>query len=115
MLVMRTPPDPARSPEEAALPPTYSNTETHWWDGSQIYGSNLERQLQVRSLQGGKLKVAAEALSSGDADHKPNPVDEPGFWLGLALMHNLFTLEHNAICDRLRAAYPQWSNDNELF
>ena len=36
------------------------------------------------------------------------------FWLGLALLHTLFTHEHNAICDRLRPEYPRWSDD-ELF
>ena len=39
---------------------------------------------------------------------------EPGFWVGLALLQTLFVLEHNAICDRLRAEYPSWSDD-ELF
>jgi hypothetical protein len=29
-------------------------------------------------------------------------------------MHTVFMREHNAICDRLRAAYPSWSDD-ELF
>ena len=36
------------------------------------------------------------------------------FWLGLALLHTLFIREHNAICDRLRAEYPAWT-DEELF
>jgi hypothetical protein len=30
------------------------------------------------------------------------------------MMHTLFTLEHNAICDRLHAEYPRW-NDEQLF
>jgi hypothetical protein len=30
------------------------------------------------------------------------------------MLHTLFTLEHNAICDRLRADFPAWS-DQELF
>jgi hypothetical protein len=30
------------------------------------------------------------------------------------MMHTLFTLEHNAICDRLHAEYPAWS-DEELY
>ncbi|WP_345524778.1 peroxidase family protein [Streptomyces echinatus] len=38
----------------------------------------------------------------------------PGFWLGLAMMQDLFTREHNAICDHLHGAYPSWS-DEELF
>lgn len=114
MRIMRTPPDPTRSPSEADLPPTYRNTETHWWDGSQIYGSNLETQLKVRSHQGGKLEVTPEGFPPVDPNPERNPVDEPGFWLGLALLHILFTQEHNAICDRLHREYPSWSDD-ELF
>jgi hypothetical protein len=38
----------------------------------------------------------------------------PGWWLGLGLLLTLFAREHNAICDRLAAEYPQWS-DEELF
>src|SRR4051794_32724635 len=37
LLVMRTPPDPT-SPPDSALPPTYLNVNTHWWDASSIYG-----------------------------------------------------------------------------
>jgi hypothetical protein len=33
------------------------------------------------------------------------------FWVGLALLHALFMREHNAICDRLRAEYPAWTDD----
>ena len=36
------------------------------------------------------------------------------FWLGLALLHTLFTREHNAIADRLAAEHPDWTDD-ELF
>ena len=43
-----------------------------------------------------------------------HPADVPGFWLGLAMLGILFIREHNAICDRLRASYPRWS-DEELF
>ena len=38
--------------------------------------------------------------------------DVPGtMWLGLYALHVLFSLEHNAICDRLRSEYPTWSDD----
>jgi hypothetical protein len=36
------------------------------------------------------------------------------WWLGLSLFHQLFTLEHNAICERLHAEFPQW-DDEQLF
>jgi len=43
-----------------------------------------------------------------------DPRQMPGFWLGLSVFGRLFVLEHNAICDRLRAAYPSWE-DEDLF
>ena len=33
------------------------------------------------------------------------------FWLGLGLLHTLFTHEHNAICDALKQEHPTWSDD----
>ena len=36
------------------------------------------------------------------------------WWLGLSLLHTLFTREHNAICDRLRREYPHWP-DEQVF
>ncbi|MDQ3803517.1 MAG: heme peroxidase [Acidobacteriota bacterium] len=108
MLIMRTRPDPTRPPDADGAPPTYVNTETHWWDGSQIYGSTREIQDRVRSGVDGKLKVGPDGL----IPLVPELLAEPGSWLGLALLINLFTLEHNAICDRLRAEYPAMSDDD---
>ena len=36
------------------------------------------------------------------------------FWVGLALLHSLFMREHNAVCDRLHAEYPELS-DQQLY
>ena len=45
-------------------------------------------------------------------------VEDTGFrrnwWVGLSMLHTLFVREHNAICDMLHAAYPDW-DDNRLF
>jgi len=61
----------------------------------------------------GKLRLWDEqSMLPTDPDSDPSRV--PGFWLGLAMMQNLFTREHNAICDHLHAAYPSW-DDEELF
>jgi hypothetical protein len=107
MRIMRTRPDPTRPSEANGTPPTYVNTETPWWDGSQIYGSNAEAQSRVRSGMNGKLKVGPNGL----VPIIPEQLQEPGSWLGLALLLNLFTLEHNAICDHLHAEYPAMSDD----
>jgi hypothetical protein len=109
MHILRTRKDPTRSPHDTS-PPTYLNTETHWWDGSQIYGSNAETQAMVRSGEDGKLVVDPDG-SMPDA-LIAQASQEPGFWIGLALMQTIFMLEHNAICDRLRAEYPSWSDDD---
>ena len=109
MQVMRTRKDPTRSPDDAS-PPTYVNTETHWWDGSQIYGSNAETQKKVRSGQDGKLIVGPDRMLPKELVAEASK--EPGFWVGLALLQTLFVLEHTAICDRLRAEYPSWPDDD---
>jgi hypothetical protein len=110
MLIPRTITDPTRPPGDTSGPPTFLNTETHWWDGSQLYGNNAEMQKMVRSGQDGKLRLDENGML-------PRPIleyatQEAGFWLGLALLHILFAREHNAVCDRLRAAYPSWSDDD---
>ena len=111
MRIPRTP-QAARSPSSSS-PPTFINTETHWWDGSQLYGSNAETLEKVRrGQQHGKVDTGRAGFVPVDPDPERNPAGEPGFWLGFALMHKLFRLEHNAICDRLRAEYPSWSDDD---
>jgi hypothetical protein len=111
MRIMRTRKDPTHLPEDSS-PPTYLNTETHWWDGSQLYGSNAEAQKRVRSGEDGKLLVGPDGMLPRELVGQASK--EPGFWVGLALLHTLFVLEHNAVCDRLRAEYSSWSDD-ELF
>ena len=111
MQIMRTRKDPTHLPEDSS-PPTYLNTETHWWDGSQLYGSNADAQKRVRSGEDGKLLVEPDGMLPRELVAQAST--EPGFWVGLALLQTLFVLEHNAICDRLRAEYPSWSDD-ELF
>ncbi|GAA2449649.1 peroxidase family protein [Actinomadura vinacea] len=112
MTVPRTRPDPTMPP--GSRPPTWANTETHWWDASQIYGSDLRWQRQVRSGRDGRLRVTPEGLPGWPADAAADVARVPGFWAGILMMQTLFTLEHNAICDRLRAEHPTWS-DEELF
>jgi hypothetical protein len=112
MRILRTRDDPTRTPQEEGLSPTHINVHSHWWDGSQIYGSDAQTQAQVRSGEDGKLKIGPDGLIPVDPNSQKQPADEPGFWIGLAMMHTLFTREHNAICDRLRAEYPSWSDDD---
>src|ERR687894_330363 len=112
MRILRTKEDPSRAPEEEGTPPTHINVHSHWWDGSQIYGNDERAQAKLRSGEDGKLKIGPDGLIPVDPNSKKHPADEPGFWIGLGMMHTLFTREHNAICDRLRAEYPGYSDDD---
>jgi hypothetical protein len=112
LLVMRSPDDPT-SPPDSPNPPTHLNVVTHWWDGSQIYGNNLAEQAFLRSREGGKLRLV-DGMPPIPEDPKSNPTLVPGFWLGMGMMQTLFAHEHNAICDALAAAHPDF-DDETLF
>jgi hypothetical protein len=116
MAIPRTPVDPTRPAGNDGTPPTFVNLETHWWDASQLYGNSETYQRGARSGSGGKLRVDENGLPAVAVDPllPLHPADVPGFWLGLAMLGTLFTLEHNAICDRLHEVYPQW-DDEALF
>lgn len=121
MTIRSTVQDPTRGSAPSKFPPTFINAETHWWDASQLYGSTLEVQRQVRSFEHGKLKIESNGLLPLDPDPTlQGGIDLTGFndnwWVGLSLLHTLFVLEHNAICDRLMAetASPEW-DDERLF
>lgn len=110
--IMRTRPDPTRPPGPSDLPPSYANTETHWWDLSSIYGSTRAHRDMVRTGVDGKLHVTTGGLIPYPTDPDVDPTLVPGFWMGLAMLQTLFTLEHNAICDHLKARYPALTDDD---
>jgi hypothetical protein len=113
--IRRTPEDPTRQPADGDRPPTFINEVTHWWDGSQLYGSDRHTQAKVRSHVGGKLIVTDDGLLPVDPE---SGTELTGFsrnwWVALGAIHTLFVREHNAICDRLAASYPAWG-DEALF
>ena len=112
--VARTQPDPTRRDAGETTPVTFINEVTHWWDGSQIYGSDQATQDRLRSGVGGKLELADD----GRLPLAANGVEDSGmvrnWWVGTAMLHTLFAREHNAICDRLHTCYPEW-DDERLF
>jgi hypothetical protein len=115
MKIGRTPPDPTRPPVGDGGPPTYLNRVTHWWDASQLYGSSRAVQMRLRSGRDGKLLLTDGGELPIDLDSGlPLTGWNENWWLGLHLLHSLFAREHNAICDRLRADYPRWT-DEQLF
>ena len=110
MLVPRTPPEP----QQAGQPPTYANLNTHWWDGSQVYGSDEKSARKLRTGTDGKMKLGDEALLPLDVEGVELVGFSDNWWVGLSMLHVLFVMEHNAICDRLKQTYPDWS-DEQLF
>ena len=104
MEIQRTRRDPSADPSG---PPTFVTGDTHWWDASQIYGSDASFARAIRTGQEGRLRITADGLLPKDVEDKVDLRGVAGnFWVGLALLHALFMLEHNAICERLHAEYP---------
>jgi Animal haem peroxidase len=117
MTILHTLPDDRHSPADQGQPATYRNTETHWWDGSQIYGSDLDIQRAVRTdpatgqvRPDGKLHLDERGHLPVDATSDVPNQELAGvngnWWIGLSVMQTLFAREHNAIVDRLRIDYP---------
>ncbi len=117
MLVERTKQGP---PTTDGGVPTYRNTETHWWDASQVYGSTPLVEDMLRTRSNGKLRLTPEQLlpfnpATFPLTHEINLAGVAGnWWVGLAMLHTLFMREHNAICDHLAQVHPDWS-DEQLF
>jgi hypothetical protein len=106
-------PDPA--PAGSTRPPAYANLNSHWWDGSQIYGSDPVVAAGLRTGEGGTLRVDASKMLMIDP---VTGIHLTGFsdnwWIGLAMLHTIFTCEHNAICQRLASEHPSWT-DAQLY
>jgi hypothetical protein len=111
--VPRTVPDPA--PAGSTRPPAYANPNSQWWDSSQLYGSDVGTAAKLRTKIGGKLRIEPTGLLPVDP---LTGVNLSGFhdnwWIGLAMLHTLFTLEHNSICDLLAHQHTDW-NDDQLY
>lgn len=98
------------------------NEVTHWWDGSQIYGSNMAEQKKLRTFSDGRMKMAANGRLPDRPDlDVANNVQNQGkeltgfmdnWWVGLSMLHTLFVKEHNAIAAHLRQSYVKGKSDN---
>ena len=117
MKVSRTQADKPLDNTDRESPP-YSNQNTAWWDGSQIYGSSESKTTALRGqCVNGKLTLDSTKTGSflpRDADGIPDTGFNNNWWIGLELMHTLFALEHNAICDELHSKHTEWTSD-QLF
>jgi hypothetical protein len=114
MTIRRTRPDPSADPNG---PATFVTDDTHWWDGSQIYGRDPAFAQALRSGENGKLRIGDDGLPPPDPELEKH-LDPTGvaanFWVGLALLHSLFMREHNSICDHLHEKYHDLT-DQQLY
>jgi hypothetical protein len=112
MRIERTMRDPT-SDDDPSTPPTYVTADSHWWDASQIYGSDAAFAQALRSGEHGKLRVDEHGLIPVDVEaHVDLAGVAANFWAGIGVLHTLFMLEHNAVCDAMRADEPSLSDDD---
>ncbi len=114
LIFQRSKIDKSRTAEDSKLGPTFNNENTHWWDGSQLYASDIQRAKSLRTFKDGQLRVSDKGLLPQNAFG----VEETGFnrnwWLGLSILHTIFVKEHNAIAMQLKKTYPAMS-DEQLY
>src|SRR5919201_5949304 len=85
MRIPRTRRDPSADPTG---PPTFVTDDTHWWDGSQIYGRDPAFADALRS-EHGKLRIDELGLIPEQIESHVDLSGVAGnFWVGLALLHS---------------------------
>ncbi len=111
MSILKSKPDAVLHPSDQVCP-GYKNTNTAWWDGSQIYGSTEEATAALRARHpDGKLELTKHRATFLPRDPSGNVLTgfSDNWWIGMELLHTLFALEHNSLCDMLRKSYPDWT------
>ena len=101
------------------------NQITAFIDGSMVYGSDDERALALRTLEGGRLKTSEGDLLPFNEDGLENAGGTSDTLFvagdvraneqaGLTAMHTLWVREHNRVADRIAAENPELS-DEEIY
>lgn len=109
-----------------------TNAITWQIDGSQIYGTTEDRTDDLRSFEGGKLRMGEDETSDWGLMPEADPdsfmagdihSDDPVFLAGdiranenpaLAAVHTMMAREHNYWAERLAEEHPEW-DDEQLF
>src|SRR5436190_21621506 len=88
--------------------PVFGNAETHWWDGSQIYGSGAEKQNRIRTFTDGRIRVDDNGrLPVSDIPGVDLTGMQENYWVGPGLLHTLFAREHNTVVGAIKKAHPE--------
>jgi hypothetical protein len=87
----------------------FRNLVSHWWDGSEVYGSDLTGAKALRD--GAKLRLTDAGYLPVDIHGQEITGFNESWWLGLSGLHTLFAREHNLLSDELRAHYRGWDDD----
>jgi hypothetical protein len=92
--------------------PTFANRVSHWWDGSELYGSHQRAATALR--EGAFIRLTEDRYLPQDLQGDVVTGFNESWWLGLSLMHTLFAREHNVVCEALRSRYVHW-NDEKIY
>ncbi|MEV6301174.1 peroxidase family protein [Actinoplanes sp. NPDC051861] len=87
----------------------FGNVVSHWWDGSEVYGTDSAKAAGLRD--GAKLRMTPDGYLPLDVAGAEITGFNEAWWLGLSSMHTLFAREHNLLCDELRGRNPDWSDE----
>ncbi len=87
----------------------FGNQISHWWDGSEVYGSDAASANALRD--GAKLRLIEPGYLPVDIRGQEVTGFNESWWLGLSGLHTLFAREHNLLCDELRAHYRGWDDE----
>ena len=93
--------------DQAGIRQTYQNTVTHWWDASEIYGSDAATADRLREHKDGKMRLDDKGLLPIGPEGVPDTGFNQNWSPMLEVIHTLYVREHNSICDMLTKAYPK--------
>jgi hypothetical protein len=106
---IRTPQPPGKHDTSLSHNSTDSNIQV-----GRLSNLRLKRSQELRDQhEDGKLLLetrgAEESFLPRDAQGNPKTGFSDNWWIGMELLHTLFALEHNAICDKIRGAHLDWT------
>ena len=114
--LMRIGGDKALGVNPDGTPRLFANDASHWWDASEVYGTDPAKSAALREDapgggKGAKLRLTEDGYLPEDMSGMEITGFNESWWLGLSGMHTLFAREHNVVADELRAHYPGWSDE----